>query len=154
MAFDVYKYLPKKKRKRNFFRKVKIKLYAHKKQVARKRREWESKYSSDSPSTIMDREFTVKESIEYFSQNEAYRALLVAISPYLVIGAIFYVIQHYWDAVLAIGILVLQGIGWIIGGILALFVAKATACATYKFFVYLTAKFIADVINELKKLNN
>lgn len=154
MAFNVYKYLPKKKKKRNLFQKIKTKLYAHKKQVARKRKEWESKYLAESPTAIIDREFTVKESIEYFSQKEAYRALLVAISPYLVIGAIFYVIKYHWETTLAIGVLVLQGIGWIVGVIFALFIAKATACATYKTFVYLTARFIADVMNELKKLNN
>ena len=52
MPFDANKYLGKQKKKRSFRDKMRIKWYAHKKQTARKYKEWDAKYGKDSPTRI------------------------------------------------------------------------------------------------------
>jgi hypothetical protein len=150
MPFDTSKYLGKQKKKRSFKDKMRIKWYAHKKQTARKYREWDAKYGKDSPTRI-NREYTWEEEKEYFSNKEAWKEFLIAISPFIICGIICYVLKFHRETAISILLLILYGIGWLIGIVLAFVVSKMFFVFLYRTSVNIASNFVVDVLDEVDK---
>lgn len=150
MPFDASKYLGKQKKKRSFREKMRIKWYAHKKQTARKYREWEEKYGKDSPTRIK-REYTWEEEKEYFSNINGWKQFFLVMVPFCVILSLPYVIKHYWEALVSILLLILYGIGWLIGIVLAFVVSKMFFVFLYRTSVNIASNFVVDVLDEVNK---
>lgn len=150
MPFDASKYLGKQKKKRSFREKMRIKWYAHKKQTDRKNREWEKKYGKNSLEKI-DKEYTWQEEREYFSNKEAWKEFLIAISPFIICGIICYVLKFHWETAISILLLILYGIGWLIGIVLAFVVSKMFFVFLYRTSVNIASNFVVDVLDEVNK---
>jgi Na+/glutamate symporter len=150
MPFDAIKYLGKQKKKRTFKDKMRIKWYAHKKQTARKYREWNAKYGKDSPTRI-NGERTWQEEKEYFSNKEAWKEFLLAVSPFIICVIICYLFKYQREATISILLLILYGIAWLIGIVIAFIVAKATAVFLYRQSVNIASNFVVDVLEEVDK---
>jgi hypothetical protein len=150
MPFDASKYLGKQTKKRSLRQKMRIKWYAHKKQTARKYREWDAKYGKDSPTRIKG-ERTWQEEKEFFSNINGWKQFALAIIPFCVVLSLPYVIKHYWQAIAGVLLLILYGIGWLIGIVLAFVFSKATICFLYRQSVNIASNFVVDVLEEVEK---
>jgi hypothetical protein len=150
MPFNASKYLGVQKKKRSFREKMRIKWYAHKKQTARKYREWEEKYGKDS-SIRINREYTWEEEKEYFSNVNGWKQFFIAISPFIICGIICYILKFHRETAISILLLILYGIGWLIGIAIAFIVTKATAVFLYRQSVNIASNFVVDVLEEVDK---
>lgn len=138
MPFDASKYLGKQKKKRSFREKMRIKWYAHKKQTARKYREYDKKNN-------------VNKTINKSENNNVWYDILVAVTPYIVCFTIFYLFKFHRETTISILLLILYGIGWLIGIVFAFIVAKATVVFLYRQSVNIASNFVVDVLEEVDK---
>ena len=154
MPFDANKYLGKQKKKRSFRDKMRIKWYAHKKQTARKYREWDAKYGKDSPTRI-EGERTWQEEKEFFSNINGWKQFFLAMIPFCLIMLLFFVFPHtiknYKETVLSIFWCILAGIGWLVGIVLTFLVSKMIFVFLYQTSVNITSNFVVDVLEEVDK---
>ena len=156
MVLDINKYC-KPSKKRSLLQVLKIKWYKQQKLSARKDREWEAKFGNDIPTNI-EKVYTIKESLEYFSNKKGWKNFLFAILfitlipfvgiPLLAITCDLLVKNK--ETLLGILWLILYGIGWLIGIILTIFISKVSVCFLYRTSVSLAAKFVADVWEEVE----
>jgi uncharacterized membrane protein len=138
MPFDASKYLGKQKKKRSFRDKMRIKWYAHKKQTARKYREYDKKNN-------------VNKTINKSENNNVWYDILVAVTPYIVCFTIFYLFKFHRETTISILLLILYGIGWLIGIVLAFVVSKMFFLFLYRTSVNIASNFVVDVLDEVDK---
>ena len=134
MPFDASKYLGKQKKKRSFRDKMRIKWYAHKKQTARKYREYDKKNN-------------VNKTINKSENKNVWYDILFAV----VCFAIFYLFKFYRETTISILLLILYGIGWLIGIVLAFVVSKMFFVFLYRTSVNIASNFVVDVLEEVEK---
>lgn len=134
MPFDASKYLGKQKKKRSFRDKMRIKWYAHKKQTARKYREYDKKNN-------------VNKTINKSENKNVWYDILFAV----VCFAIFYLFKFHRETTISILLLILYGIGWLIGIVLAFVVSKMFFVFLYRTSVNIASNFVVDVLDEVNK---
>ena len=138
MPFDASKYLGKQKKKRSFRDKMRIKWYAHKKQTARKYREYDKKNN-------------VNKTINKSENKNVWYDILVAVTPYIVCLTIFYLFKFHRETTISVLLLILYGIGWLIGIVLAFVVSKMFFVFLYRTSVNIASNFVVDVLDEVDK---
>lgn len=148
MSFDASKYLGKQKKKRTFKDKMRIKWYAHKKQTARKYREFEKEKEYQK---LLQEKLNTSNEIVTEPEKFSWKGLFLILFIGALIVFIVYDIETKSNIIISIAILLLYGIGWLIGIVLTFLVSKMIFVFLYQTSVNIASNFVVDVLDEVDK---
>jgi hypothetical protein len=148
MPFDASKYLGKQKKKRSFRDKMRIKWYAHKKQTARKYREFEKEKEYQK---LLQEKLNTSNEIVTEPEKFSWKGLFLILFIGALIVFIVYDIETKSNIIISIAILLLYGIGWLIGIALTFVVSKMFFVFLYRTSVNIASNFVVDVLEEVDK---
>lgn len=148
MPFDASKYLGKQKKKRSLKDKMRIKWYAHKKQTARKYREFEKEKEYQK---LLKEKLNTSNEIVTEPEKFSWKGLFLILFIGALIVFIVYDIETKSNMIISIAILLLYGIGWLIGIALTFLVSKMIFVFLYQTSVNITSNFVVDVLDEVDK---
>ena len=151
MPFDASKYLGKQKKKRTCRDYFRYKYLKHKRYC----KEQYKKYDAQEKYAAGLHAFLNKKND--IANNEPYSLLknwCQLIGYVLIFVGIYfasYFIIHYWEAVVAVLLLILYGVCWLIGIVLAFLVSKMFFVFLYQTSINIASNFVVDVLDEVKR---